>query len=81
MAKDTLPAAARFVQWMTDAEFRAVDLGTELEVHPSYVSHIRAGRRLPSRRVANLIERLSATWSRGPIRAMEWDLDQETGAA
>lgn len=44
-----------------------------LGVHSTYVWKLRRGLRAPSRKLANLIERHSATWAHGPIRATEWD--------
>ncbi len=37
------------------------------------LSMIVNGHRKPGRRVANMIERLTAPWIDGPIRAAEWD--------
>lgn len=62
----------RFKSWMREAKWTTVALGERLDVDPSYLSHLRAGRHLPSLRVAVAIERLSADWPHGPIRPDEW---------
>jgi hypothetical protein len=35
---------------------------------------VRVGTRSPGRKLSLAIERLSATWDEGPIRASEWDV-------
>jgi len=70
---DMMSTNARLIAWMLDANLRSAHLAKTLQCDRSYVGHLRAGRRKPSRRIANLIERHSATWAHGPIRAAEWD--------
>lgn len=65
-----MSAADRFAAW--SRPITTVALGKLLGVDPSYVSHLRAGRRTPSLKVAVAIERLTATWEHGPIRPDEW---------
>ncbi|MFW5875718.1 MAG: helix-turn-helix domain-containing protein [Myxococcota bacterium] len=67
------PASKRLSAWMQERGLTLVEAGRMLECSYSYVGHLRSGRRTPSRRVANQIERVTATWPAGPIRAMEWD--------
>ena len=69
-------ANARFRQWTDEVgtaaaarEFARVD---GVKVAPSYLSHIRAGRRSPGLKLAAAIERASAGWAHGPIYCREW---------
>lgn len=44
----------------------------ELEVDPSYLTHLAAGRMRPGLRVAAAIERLTRGAPGGPIKAEDW---------
>ncbi len=50
-----------------------MEAGFRLGCDRSYLKKIADGTRCPGRRIANTIEELSASWSDGPIKAMEWD--------
>ena len=66
-------ASERMAQWLAEEGLTMSSLARKLNCTPSHVGHLIARRRKPSRRVANLIERLSAQWPMGPIRSTEWD--------
>jgi len=62
-------SAERFDAWLRRRAKRAAfRVAAEIGVDESYVSHLRAGRRVPSLRVAALIEKLT----RGRVRANGW---------
>lgn len=44
----------------------------ELGVSHTMIGYLVAGRRGPSVALASAIETLSASWPKGPIRAVEW---------
>jgi len=63
----------RFSKWMDSLGYGSkMRIAKDLGCSPSMVGHIANKRRVPSLRIANSIERMSAMWEHGPIRAMEW---------
>lgn len=63
-------AMALFIRWSD--EIGVVAAARMLGCHKSYVSHFRSGRRRPGLELASKIERATADWKSGPIRATDW---------
>lgn len=49
------------------------ELAERCRVSRQMISSVVNGRRLPGRRLANTIARLTAVWGEGPIATTEWD--------
>jgi transcriptional regulator with XRE-family HTH domain len=62
----------RLGKWRTWRGVSIAVLAKEAGVSRPQFSNYIHGRRLPSRRVAVEIERLSSMWPEGPIRVSEW---------
>ena len=63
----------RLAAWLLSLGWNDMEAGFRLGCDRSYLPRLRRGERLPGRRLANMIERLSAPWEHGPIRSTEWD--------
>lgn len=62
----------RLKAWRKDLDISQEKLAGELGCSQVLVSLIESGHRRPGLAVATAIERLSAAWRWGPIRASEW---------
>jgi len=62
----------RFRAWMEDQGLTHKAAAMRLGCDASYPTHILSGNRRPGLTVAMAIERATATWSGGVIRAEEW---------
>jgi DNA-binding transcriptional regulator YdaS (Cro superfamily) len=63
-------ALALFILWTDEVgREKAAEL---LGCDPSFISHVRSGRKKPSLEKAAALERATAKWKRGPIRAVDW---------
>lgn len=71
------PAFDRFRQWVADLGLTHAGVAHRLVCDQSTANRIFHGIRAPSRKVANAIERATADWPSGPIRAVEWDAEQK----
>lgn len=78
-----MDAFNRFATWLAITGWSPIEQSYYLGVDRSHLSRVARGERLPGRRLANVIERLSADWAEGPIRSVEWDAveDAKSGAA
>lgn len=64
----------RFARWLIARGWTSdARAATALDSSVSMIRKIRVGVRAPGRKLANTIERESASWPEGPIRASEWD--------
>lgn len=63
-------ASDRLREWMTKERVTQAQFARDIERHDSFVSHLLAGRRLPSLRLAATIERHtgipSSAWAASP---------------
>lgn len=59
-----------FIKWTDEVgATRAAEL---LGCDRSFISHVRAGRKKPGLQRAAALERATAKWQHGPIRAVDW---------
>lgn len=65
----------RFRRWVREHNLTHGAVAGLLECDQSTAHRVFHGVRAPSRKVANAIERATAKWSGGPIRASEWDAE------
>lgn len=63
----------RLRAWLAWKGLTVTDGSEQLRCSRTLLSLIANGHRRPGRRVANMIERITAPWPKGPIRASEWD--------
>lgn len=54
-------------EWQRDNEISDIALGIKLGIHPSHISHIKAGRKRPSPQLALKIEEIT----KGNVTIME----------
>ncbi len=71
----TQRAWERFEAWTTNSPLSIGQIACALGCHASHVSHLRAGRKVPGRRLAAAIEAATANWDQGTIKVGEWDAD------
>jgi hypothetical protein len=62
----------RFDRWVQSTGKRPNEIGTLLGCDSTHISCLRLGRKRAGLGLALSIERASADWSEGPIRADEW---------
>jgi len=67
-----MDAFDRFQRWLADEKLSGAEAARRLGVHFTMVTHLKRRRRRPGLALAVAIERLTATWSDGPIRSDEW---------
>lgn len=67
----------RLKRWMTAKGYTQAKCGDEIGCSQVHVSELVLGTRSPGRRVANNLEAKTADWDEGPIRSMEWDLEED----
>lgn len=75
-----MPVGDRFGLWVAYAEQSLRRLALAWGCDASHLSHLKAGRKRPSLRLACTIEKATADWPEGPIRASEWLEDEEKAA-
>lgn len=68
-------ASSRFASWVTWTKWRPAETAYRLGCDASYLGRLRKGTRRPGLRIAVAIEKLSASWTEGPIRVQEWHED------
>lgn len=70
-------ATARLSEWVSAQTWCPLEASFRLKVDRSHLGRLMRGERMPGRRLANRIERLSADWAEGPILSMEWDAQED----
>lgn len=63
-------ALSLFIRW-TD-EVGVAKAAEALDCDPSFISHMRSGKKRPSLEKAAALERATRKWAHGPIRAIDW---------
>lgn len=64
----------RYLDGLRDAGRSRREITNLLEIDSSHLTRILAGDRLPGRKLANTIERLTGAWDgEAPIRSTDWD--------
>ena len=72
-------ARSRFSAWVESVGRK--EAAAILDCHWTYPGLVIRGERVPQRRLAHAIERATASWPTGPIRAEEWDALEDDESA
>lgn len=79
-SKEAKPAR-RLRKWQREMGMSTATLAERAEVSRQMMSSVLNGTRLPGRRLANTIARLTAVWVDGPISTTEWDEAEDRARA
>lgn len=63
----------RVMKWIDYEGWNITEAAKRMGIDRTMLSYIVNKRRVPGRKLANILEKHSAHWPDGPIKASEWD--------